>query len=169
MPMRHIDIVLISVHTPLICGIYENNQLISQSQSDELLLKALPNFFESVLPSSSQDPMYFNTKIDAIYYANGPGSFSALKLTHIFLQTLHIVHGIKLFATSSFYFTSSAYIKAFGNSYFHQNAAGEISLIQNAKALLGWQLIEAEFSLPHILDRSAFGLKVEPLYVLPPV
>ena len=86
--MKHIDIALVSVHSPLLCGIYEDNILVESMQSDELLLVGLPHIFESLLPTQKQDSHYKDTRIRAIYYASGPGSFSALKLTHIFLHTL---------------------------------------------------------------------------------
>ena len=124
--MKHIDIALVSVHSPLLCGIYEDNILVESMQSDELLLVGLPHIFESLLPTQKQDSHYKDTRIRAIYYASGPGSFSALKLTHIFLHTLQYLYDIKLFATSSFYFTHSAYIKAFGTSYFHRDAENNI-------------------------------------------
>ena len=168
--MKHIDIALVSLHSPLLCGIYEDNILVESMQSDELLLVGLPHIFESLLPTQKQDSHYKDTRIRAIYYASGPGSFSALKLTHIFLHTLQYLYDIKLFATSSFYFTHSAYIKAFGTSYFHRDAENNIILLQNVKDLINTQdSKEGAFFLPHILDKSAFSLPAQPLYILPPV
>ncbi|WP_295700181.1 MULTISPECIES: hypothetical protein [Helicobacter] len=163
--MRHIDIVLVSVNSPILCGLYENNILFESLQSDEPLLIGLPRLFESLLPTAEQNPAYKDTKIESIYYANGPGSFSALKLIHIFLHTLQSIYKIGLFATSSFYFTQSAYIKAFGTSYFYINPQGEIALKQNLES----QPQEIEFALPQILDTSAFTAFTQPLYILPPV
>ena len=165
--MRHIDIVLLSVNTPLLCGVYEDNVLIEEISSAKPLLVSLPYVFESLLPTPHQNPAYNDSRIDAIYYANGPGSFSALKLTHIFLHTLSSLYDIELFATSSFYFTPSAYIKAFGTSYFYRNKEGEISLVPNEQIqVTAGQII---FSLPQILDKNAFNSPTEPLYILPPV
>ena len=180
--MRHIDIVLFSASSPLLCGVYENNTLIEQVQSNELLLVALPRVFESLLPTPKQNPAYADSKINAIYYANGPGSFSALKLTHIFLHILSNLYDIRLFATSSFYFTQSAYIRAFGTSCFYRNENGEISLVQNVNQDVsnqnainqnttdsGVMKNNASFFLPQRLDKSAFNLPTEPLYILPPL
>ncbi len=94
--MRHISIALVSIGLPIKCGLYENNILIKEMVSDDLPLIALPRIFESLLPTPKQNAMYRDTKIESIYYANGPGSFTALKLTHIFLHTLAMIYDIKL-------------------------------------------------------------------------
>lgn len=164
--MRHIDIVLVSVNLPILCGIYENDVLIEQIRSDDLLLSSLPRIFEPFIPTA--DNIASKHKIvDSVYYANGPGSFSALKLTHIFLHTLSAIYNIKLFATSSFYFANSDYIKAFGSSYFYRDVnTGEITLIQN---MAQNTRTKCEFSLPHVLDKKEFSDSTQPLYILPPV
>lgn len=172
--MRDIDIVLVSVNPHLLCGIYECDVLIESIKSDELLLDALPRIFERLLPTNAQDSIYKDTRIESICYANGPGSFSALKLTHIFLHTLRIVYDIKLFATSSFYFTKSPYIKAFGKSYFYRDENGHITLLQQSdmashRAFIHEHSDKSAFSLPKILDKNAFNAPTQPFYVLPPV
>ncbi|MCX2717741.1 hypothetical protein OQH61_08335 [Helicobacter sp. MIT 21-1697] len=161
--MRYISIALVSVGLPIKCGLYENQTLIEEIISDELPLVALPRIFESLLPTPKQNPMYRDMKIESIYYANGPGSFTALKLTHIFLHTLAMVYDIKLFATSSFYFTSDCYIKAFGTTCFYCDCEGNISLAHNIMSK------NTSFFLPKTLDTARFHTHTQPLYILPPV
>lgn len=162
--MKEIDIALLSIGGTIKCGLYENGVLFEEIVSKELTLNALPQIFESLLPNPKQDSKYTNMKINAIYYANGPGSFSALKLTHIFLHTLSLIYEIKLLATSSFYFTQAKYIKAFGTTYFYKDENNEIALAYDISSPQ-----ESEFHLPKILDTQAFHTQTEPLYILPPV
>ncbi|TLD96322.1 hypothetical protein LS71_006255 [Helicobacter jaachi] len=217
-PLGHIDIALVSVSAPILCGIYEQDRLIKTIQSDELALIALPRIFEAFLPrphkapqsalpaldsipdsmsDSVLDSMHLTYKgkiIESIYYAQGPGSFTSLKLTHIFLHTLSLMYDVKLFATSSFYFTKSPYIKAFGTTYFHRDEMGNITLARDnvrdeTNSIESTQNIESTpsadsiadsinakpqhkplqegFFLPDYLDKSAFHTHTQPLYILP--
>lgn len=162
--MKNIDVALVCVGGSIRCGLYENGVLFREIVSQELTLNALPKIFESLLPNPKQDSQYTDMKINTIYYANGPGSFSALKLTHIFLHTLSLLYEIKLLATSSFYFTQAKYIKAFGTTYFYEDENGNIALaygIDNPQ--------ETDFYMPKVLDPQCFHHKTEPLYILPPV
>lgn len=150
----HIDIALLSIGEVVQCGIYDNGTKIDTITSNDLTLVALPKIFENILERYS---------VRCIYYARGPGSFTALKLTHIFCHTLSLVHNITLKATSSFYFTNSDYIKAFGNTYFARNG-DDIKL-----ATLQSQAPKPIFTLPEVLDPSHFSHPPEPLYILPAV
>lgn len=159
-----IDLALVCVGGEILCGIYRDYMLIDEIRSDELPLVALPRMFSAFfLPSSP--------KVRAIYYAKGPGSFTSLKLVHIFLHTLREVHGFELFATSSFYFSNKGYIKAFGSTYFTQNTQGEILLTQkeHIKELDSQTDFIPDFSLPKVLDTTAFDKDTSPLYILPAV
>ena len=162
--MKEIDIALVSVGGTIKCGLYENKQLFEEMVSKDLTLTALPKIFESLLPNPKQDSKYADMRINTIYYANGPGSFSALKLTHIFLHTLSLLYEVKLLATSSFYFTQAKYIKAFGTTYFYEDENNDIALAYGVDSPQ-----ESEFYLPKILDTFRFHHKIEPLYILPPV
>lgn len=95
-----------------------------------------------------------------IYYARGPGRFSALKATHIYLHTLSQTKGYELLSTQSFAFNGNNPIHAFANKYFVLHN-GEIVLESNHKA--------TEFILPQILYPQEFGRENTPLYVLPAV
>ena len=101
-------------------------------------------------------------RISNIFYANGPGNFSAIKLTHIFLQTLSIAKNIPLFCADAFHFSNGEFINAYSKVHFYKEG-GEI----RTKTLSAKQ--QNHFSLPRVLDMSIFSSKCEPLYILPAV
>lgn len=146
------DLLLFSSLNPVLYGIYTQGRLIESFQCEDKTLNALIKVQEAIAAYG----------VKRVFYANGPGSFTAIKLTHIFLQTLHIVEGIELFCVDSFFFNSNAPIKAFGNRYF-QKKQGQIVLESFEKQP------ESVFALPKILNEEAFGSHCEPLYVLPAV
>ena len=106
------SLVLISINSPLIAGLYENNTLTKHYEIQGHTSAALNSFFGDIFAS--------NAIIDSIFYAKGPGRYSALKSTHIFLHTLSVIKGYALFSTQSFYFNDNAPIHAFGENYFMQ-------------------------------------------------
>ena len=101
--------------------------------------------------------------INALYYAKGPGSFMAIKVTYIFLRTLGISHNVPLFATEGFTFNDNNPIKATGALYFMKKDGK----ILTKKVTM--PLEQLGFSLPNILEPALFTDDVEPLYVLPAV
>ena len=103
-----------------------------------------------------------NRRISNIFYTNGPGNFSAIKLTHIFLQTLSIAKNIPLFCADAFHFSNGEFINAYSKVHFYKEG-GEI----RTKTLSTKQ--QNHFSLPRVLDMSIFRDKCEPLYILPAV
>lgn len=152
MPMQKNDLLLLSSLSPILYGIYSNKRLIQSFRSDEKTLDVLTKVHELILAHN----------IGRVFYAKGPGSFTAIKLTHIFLQTLSIVEGIELFCIDSFFFNSNAPIRAFGNRYFQK--------IENEIVLRSFEEEpRCEFVLPEILEENVFSSKCEPLYVLPAV
>ena len=149
---------------------------LEEGQKQEKLIKSLEstkwhlNYAQSLDPKNKQSMKIASSAREAIgilslvglpraiYYARGAGSLSALKLTHIFLQTLSIARGLPLHATNIFYFHKSNEIKAFGNqSFFYLN--GELSLKASQNPA-----IEAP-CLPEILKPWEFNEPLEPLYV----
>lgn len=144
------DLVLLSSLSPILCGIYQDGRLIDSLQTQEKTLDALLKVFALIK----------KYKIKRVFYANGPGSFTAIKLTHIFLQTLQIVEGIELFCVDSFYFNANSPIKAFGNQYFLKTKEGIV--------LQSFQKDPCSvFALPKELKTQDFSLDCKPLYVLP--
>lgn len=146
------DLVLISNLSPILCGIYTDGRLVHSFEISKKTLDALVEVFALIRK--------YNVR--RVFYANGPGSFTAIKLTHIFLQTLQIVEGIELFCTDAFYFNASSPIKAFGNQYFLKiNNNIILESIQDAPLPC--------FALPSELCERSFSSDCKPLYVLPAV
>ncbi|WP_305862377.1 hypothetical protein [Helicobacter cholecystus] len=149
---KSIDLVLLSTSSPLICGIYEDLELKERKDYECKTLDALI------------DLLVFlgERKIKHIFYARGPGSFTAIKLTHIFVQTLSITKEIELYSTDTFYFNSNSPIRAFGNQYFVKEDE-EIMLRSLEK------VENQEFVLPQKICKEDFSRINKPLYILPPV
>jgi hypothetical protein len=114
----------------------------------------LPIFFDEILNKY---------RLNNLYYAKGPGSFMAIKVSYIFLKTLTITKNIKLFAVDGFNFNDNNPIKATGTLYFMKEN-GKISTIKLDK-----QNIKQNFNLPTRLDESIFSEENQPLYMLPAV
>lgn len=146
------DLILLSSLSPILYGIYSDGKLVDLFETQEKTLDALVGVF-SVIQQYG---------VRRIFYAKGPGSFTAIKLTHIFLQTLEIIEGLKLFCADSFYFNGNSPIKAFGNQYFVKQE-GEISLKSFQEPPC------SVFSLPKELRLEDFSSDCRPLYVLPAV
>lgn len=134
-------------------GIYEEGKLIRKYITQKQTSEELPLIFKNILDE-------FTCK--RIFFARGPGSFMAIKITYIFLRTLSITKDIELFATDGFYFNDNKPIKAMRKMYFVKND-GKITT----------QIFDEEqinsFTLPEILKPEIFTKEVEPLYILPAV
>lgn len=145
------DIVLISINSPIIIGVYEDSKLVYEDSKSGKTSDILPDLFYNVMQ---------NYKIKRIFYSNGPGNFSAIKLTHIFIQTFAIISDIKIFCTDSFSFTKDKFINAYGRIHFFKED-GIIKTIEltNKK--------NTQFELPQIIDCEIFSNFCLPLYILP--
>lgn len=152
------NLVLISINSPLLAGLYEDNKLIKQCEMQGHTSAALNNLFNEIFTH--------NITLDCIFYAKGPGRYSALKSTHIFLHTLSVTMGYRLFSVESFYFNNNAPIHAFGENYFVYES-GEITL-KCANDIKHTALAQG-FSLPIELKLQDFGVENTPLYILPAV
>lgn len=139
---------------PLQIGIYHDNKLIETIQSNEKTSDALPHLFDKLLQKY---------KLNALYFAKGPGSFMAIKVTYIFLRTLSITRDIPLYATEGFTFNDNKPIKATGALYFMK----ENGKIHTKK--IDAPLESYDFTLPQTLEQAHFSSNVAPLYVLPAV
>jgi hypothetical protein len=144
----------LSLGSPLQIGVYDKGVCIEKIASDEKTSDALPLLMKSLLDR-------FTCK--GLYFAKGPGSFMAIKVTYLFLQTLHIVKDIPLYACEGFTFNANNPIKAVGKRYFVKCDDGSIKT-----ALLDVPP-NAPFELPQKLPYEAFSLDTEPLYYLPAV
>ncbi len=147
------ELLLIGITSPVIAAVYENGICVETFSKEGKSSKVLPPLLHEVLRRFT---------LEAIYYANGPGSFMAIKVTYVMAKTLSIVLNIPLFGTDAFAFNGNRPIKAVGKSCFvkeGENISIRSECIQKA----------ASFIPPSVLDRSIFSKENEPLYVLPAV
>ena len=142
------NLVIIALTSPIHIGIYKDNILVETIKSEERSSEILPALFKDILA---------RYKIKNIVYANGPGSFMAIKASYIFLRTLCIVKNITLLATDAFYFNNNTPIKAVGKLYFVKNSnAIETVVLKDAPVM--------EFTLPQELKLNDFTTESAPFY-----
>ena len=68
--LKKVDIVLVALSSPILVGIYEDKKLIDSITTDEKSSEVLPIIFKDLLDKYD---------IQNLFYANGPGSFMAIK------------------------------------------------------------------------------------------
>lgn len=220
---KSIDLLLISVDSPIMLGIYENKKLVKSLAKEGKFSDSLPQLFSEILAHdfiSQTKEQLTNYSIVSeksglrgceredktnclslkrttslcdlspqdefdIYYVNGPGNFSAIKLTHIFLQTLSIAlnalnssinssgmkqnsaeqnknNKIRLFCADAFHFSDSEFINAYGKIHFCKvRSEIHITTLESKRV--------NSFTLPETLDVSIFSNNCTPLYILPAV
>ncbi len=146
-----VDLVAITISSPSLFGIYQNNKLIEKIEKEGKTSDVLPIVFDEILKK-------YNIK--RVIYAKGPGSYMAIKLSYIFFKTMEIAKGIKLLGADGFEFNKNHPIKAVGRSYFVKRD-GIITLKKDLKA--------GDFSLPENLDEIESSEDSSPLYILNPV
>ncbi len=147
---KNVDILLIALSSPISIGIYENNILIESVQSEKKSSDILAIIFKE---------LFEKYNVEKMFYANGPGSFMAIKIAYIFLNSLSILKNIPLFATDAFKFNENNPIKAIGKLYFVKVH----SEIKTQKL----ETVEAvKYSLPNILDYNEFSTNTAPLYMI---
>jgi len=146
--LKKIDIVLIALSSPILIGIYEDKKLIKTIQSEEKSSEVLATIYDDIFKKYS---------VEKLFYANGPGSFMAIKVAYIFLKSLSILKDIPLFATDAFYFNQNQPIKAIGKLFFVR-ISSEIKTQKLETAPM------MEFKLPDMLDYSEFSTNTTPLY-----
>ena len=145
---KEVDVCVIALSSPILLGVYEEGELIETLSTSEKSSDVLPLLFEELLERYS---------IKQLLYANGPGSFMAIKVAYIFLKSLSILKKIPLYAVDAFYFNANQPIKAIGKLYFVK-VASEIETQKIEEAC------EAKFELPQTLDYGAFSKITTPLY-----
>jgi tRNA A37 threonylcarbamoyladenosine modification protein TsaB len=127
--------------------------LIDSFSSREKTSDILPKIFDSI---------FKKYHIHGLYFAKGPGSFMAIKITYLFLKTVSITKNIPLFATDGFIFNQNSPIKAVGTLYFiKKNGKISTQKIDDIKEKI------KPFDLPKKLDKKIFTTECEPLYILP--
>jgi len=149
-----VSLLAVSGNGRLLLGLYEKGRLIKCYEREGKTSEILPGLLEEILT------LY---RIDALYYAKGPGSFMALKILYVTLKTLSLALNVPFFAADAFAFNDGAPIRAVGRSCFVKKE-GNIT-IAKGEACAG----EGRFALPERLDEVVFDTKTEPMYVLPAV
>jgi tRNA A37 threonylcarbamoyladenosine modification protein TsaB len=145
---KKVDILLITLTSPILVGIYEDKKLIETIESHAKSSDVLPLIFEELLQKYD---------IQNLFYANGPGSFMAIKVAYIFLKSLSVLKDIPLYARDAFYFNENQPIKAIGKLCFVKIA----SKIETQK----FQTVpKTVFRLPDELDYNEFSTNATPLY-----
>ncbi len=134
-------------------GVYSDNHLIKNYQTTEQTSEVLPILFATILEDYSPARLFF---------ARGPGSFMAIKISYIFLKTLSLSLNIPLFACDGFVLNNNKPIKAMRNLYFVKENHEIVTRHFDDN-------IEQNFQLPTELNPSQFSDEIEPLYMLPAV
>ena len=146
--MHKVDILLIALCTPIQVGIYKENILIETIVSPKKSSDILPTIYKEILKKY---------KVEKFFYANGPGSFMAIKVACIFLKSLSILKKIPLFATDAFYFNKNEPIKAIGKLCFVKiDTEIETQKLEDVPS--------GKFILPDVLDYNEFSKITTPLY-----
>ncbi|MDF1876414.1 hypothetical protein JHD47_01110 [Sulfurimonas sp. SAG-AH-194-L11] len=148
--LKEVDILLIALTSPIKLGVYENSKLIETIESEKKSSDILPLLFRDLQKKY---------EIKKLFYANGPGSFMAIKVAYVFLKSLSILKNIPLFATDAFYFNENGPIKAIGKLHFVKVALE----IKTQKLEIAPEVI---FSLPDVLDYNEFSTDAAPLYMI---
>ncbi len=147
---KSVDLVFVTLSSPIQVGIYEDGELIKKVVSDEKSSEIMPKIFDELLKEYS---------VKGLYYANGPGSFMAIKIAYIFLRSMSILKNIPLFATDAFYFNKNQPIKAIGKLYF-------VKISSEIKTQKLETAPEACFLLPDVLEYNEFSTAASPLYAI---
>ncbi len=147
------EIVIVSIASPLLLGVYADGQLVEEIKSEEktsdILLKLL---------------MELSEKYDyqRLLYTSGPGSYMAIKLTYITLRSLEILNNINFVGCDAFCFNHANPIKAIGKLYFIK----ENNTIITKKFD---EAVEQRFELPSMLSEVTILDDNKPMYILPAV
>ena len=152
-PSPKYELLIISISSPLLVGLYEDGTLIDSTSS---ALKTS----EILLPLISEYMQKYD--ISAIIYTRGPGSYMAIKLTYIMLKTIEILRGIPCVGCSGFALNGGGPIKAIGNLYFIK----EKETIMTKKYE---QPVNVTFSLPQRIQDLVLDEESTPEYMLPAV
>ncbi|WQW71267.1 tRNA threonylcarbamoyladenosine biosynthesis protein TsaB [Helicobacter pylori] len=155
-----LDLALISLGEGVLLGVYQDNFLgasyTSKSKTSEALVEVFSQLFKDfknpTLPA-----------IKGVYYAKGPGSFTSLKLTHVFLHTLALIYDFELYSTTGFDFNDNTPILAYANKYFVSKERESLTDFKDLK------IAPKDFKLPSFLEKDKFTQLNTPFYILPPI
>lgn len=150
-----ISVLVIPISKPILIGIYKNGTLIKNLSLEGKASDVLPNAFQEI-----QKQYHINE----LLYINGPGSYMAIKVAYIFLQTISQILKIDFFATMGFHFNNYSPIKALGKKYFHITKHNKIILDS-----INENTVVHNFVLPQIIDYSIFTKNTIPHYHIPAI
>jgi len=152
-PLHNHTLLIISISSPLLVGVYKENILIDSFSSEKKTSDVLLPLIMKIMKKY---------ELSKIIYTRGPGSYMAIKLTYIMLKTIEITKGIPCFGCSGFMLNNAQPIKAIGNLYFIK----EKETIMTKKFE---QPVEASFILPHSIHDLEIDEESTPEYSLPAV
>lgn len=152
-PSPKYELLIISIASPLLLGVYEDGKLIktvsSELKTSEVLLPLITEHLDQY-------------DISKIIYTRGPGSYMAIKLTYIMLKTIEILREIKCVGCSGFALNGGEPIKAIGNLYFIKEKETIITKKYEHP-------VKAVFRLPQSIHDLALDEESTPEYILPAV
>ncbi len=148
--LKKVDILLVALTSPIKIGVYEDKELIETIESHEKSSDILPSIFKGLFEKYNPQNLF---------YANGPGSFMAIKVAYIFLKSLSILKKIPLYATDAFYFNENQPIKAVGKLYF-------VKIQSEIKTQKIDVAVEVSFNLPNKLHPKEFSTNTAPMYMI---
>jgi len=146
--LKNVDIVVVALSSPIVLGIYEDKKLIDTVTSEEKSSEILPLIFQDLMQKYT---------IENLFYANGPGSFMAIKVTYIFLKSLSILKNIPLYARDAFYFNNNQPIKAIAKLYF-------VTISSEIKTQKLETIPSSSFFLHDVLEYAEFTKESTPIY-----
>ncbi|MFC2057531.1 hypothetical protein ACFLR6_01195 [Campylobacterota bacterium] len=147
------ELLIISISSPLMLGVYEEGTLIETISSDLKTSEILLSLIKECLDKYD---------ISTIIYTRGPGSYMAIKLTYIMLKTIEIMQGIKCVGCSGFALNGGEPIKAVGNLYFIKEKETIITKKYE-------QPVNVNFTLPQSIQDLELDEESTPDYILPAV
>lgn len=152
--------MLISLGERVLLGVYQNNFLCTSYTSKSKTSEALVEVFSQLFKDFKNPTL---PAIKGVYYAKGPGSFTSLKLTHVFLHTLALIHDFELYSTTGFDFNDNTPILAYANKYFVSKERESLSDFKDLK------ITPKDFMLPPFLEKDKFTQLNTPFYIFPPI
>ncbi|MCQ2681980.1 tRNA threonylcarbamoyladenosine biosynthesis protein TsaB [Helicobacter pylori] len=155
-----LDLALISLGDGVLLGVYQNNFLYASYTSKSKTSEALVEVFSQLFKDFKNPNLL---AIKGVYYAKGPGSFTSLKLTHVFLHTLALIHNFELYSTTGFDFNDNTPILAYANKYFVSKERESLTDFKDLK------IAPKDFMLPSFLEKDKFTQLNTPFYILPPI
>ena len=152
-PSHKYQLLIISIASPLLIGIYREGILIeeisSEKKTSEILLPIITKALE-------------HYPVESIIYTRGPGSYMAIKLTYIMLKTIEIVRNIPCYGCSAFMLNGGQPVKAIGNLYFIKEKETIITKKYEQPPV-------TKFTLPQCIHDLELDEESAPEYVLPAV